>query len=417
MNMRWALSLPMWTFIATFVLAVRAEAQGFGPAGPGAYSPESPGAMMASYGGPSPDMSAGAMPGGMIMGEGMPMEGYGGDGGMGMNGEYCPPGHLHGLLGLIGPYADGGCCAPRYYDFSLEAMWLQRDGERDVPLASNGQGGPIVLSTDDFRFDEKPSFRFSAWLQFRSMGNLEFNYYGLFNHADQVQVTDPGNNLFSALSNFGQVPVGGFLEDANAEYMRQELSSSFDNFEINCRRHWQGPDCRFQGSYLFGIRYFKFDEDFDFISVSTINSAQLRYHIDTDNSLVGPQMGGDLWLCVIPGLRLGVEGKMGVFGNHASQGTVITATSLATPYTESIGSDDVAFVGDTSLYLTYRLSQQFNLKLGYNFLYADGLALGGENFNAAPPNAFLPSSDRQAMINDNGSILYTGASIGMEYNW
>jgi hypothetical protein len=108
---------------------------------------------------------------------------------------------------------------------------------------------------------------------------------------------------------------------------------------------------------------------------------------------------------------------MGVFGNHASQGTVITATSLATPYTESIGSDDVAFVGDTSLYLTYRLSQQFNLKLGYNFLYADGLALGGENFNAAPPNAFLPTSDRQAMINDNGSILYTGASIGMEYNW
>jgi hypothetical protein len=219
------------------------------------------------------------------------------------------------------------------------------------------------------------------------------------------------------LSNFGQQPFGGFLEDANAAYMRQELSSTFDNFEINYRRHWQGPDCRLQGSYLFGVRYFKFDEDFDFISVSTINSSQLRYHIDTDNSLVGPQTGGDLWLCVIPGLRLGAEGKVGVYGNHSSQGTRITATSLGVPFTESAKSNDVAFVSDASLYLTYRLSYQLNLKLGYNFLYADGLALGGENFNATPPNVFLAGSNRQPTLNDNGSVFYSGASIGMEYNW
>jgi hypothetical protein len=416
MNMRWALSLPMWTFIALLVLAVRAEAQGYGPAGPGSYAPETPGAMMASYGGPSPDMSAGAMPDGMGMG----MDGMGMDGGMGgYGGEDCPPGAVgrHGLLGLIGPYADGGCCAPRYYDFSLEAMWLQRDGERDVPLASLGQGGPIVLSTDDFRFDERPSFRFSAWLQFRSMGNLEFNYYGLFHHGDQVQVTDPGDNLFSALSDFGNQPPGGFLEDANARYVRAELSSTFDNFEINYRRHWQGPNCRLQGSYLYGIRYFKFDEDFDLISVSEVNSAQLRYHVDTDNSLVGGQTGGDIWVCIIPGIRMGAEGKFGLFGNHASQGTRLTATSLPTPFTESAGSDDVAFVGDASLFMTYRISQQFNLKVGYNMLYADGLAMAGENFNPTPPDVFLAGSNRETTLNDNGSVFYTGASIGMEYNW
>jgi hypothetical protein len=426
MNMRWAFSLPMWTFIALVVLAVRAEAQGYGPAGPGAYAPETPGAMMASYGGPSPDMSAGAAPGGMIMPEGMGMDagmgagmgaGMDGYGDGGMYGDGYAPGHLHGLLGWLAPYADGGCCAPRYYDFSLEAMWLQRDGERSVPLASQGMGGPIVLNTDQFRFDERPSFRFSAWLQFRSMGNLEFNYYGLFHHADQVQVTDPGNNLFSALSNYGQTPLGGFLEDANAAYIREELSSTFDNFEINYRRHWQGPDCRLQGSYLYGVRYFKFDEDFDLVSVSTINAAQYRYHVDTDNSLVGAQTGGDIWVCVIPGIRMGAEGKVGVFGNHASQGTRLTATSLPTPFTEAAISNDVAFVSDASLFLTYRINYQLNLKLGYNFLYADGLAMAGENFNATPPNVLLAGSRRQATINDNGNILYTGASIGFEYNW
>jgi hypothetical protein len=230
-------------------------------------------------------------------------------------------------------------------------------------------------------------------------------------------VTDPNNNLFSAFSNFGTLPPGGFLEDANAAYVRQELSSTFDNFEINYRRHWQGPDCRLQGSWILGVRYFKFDEDFDFISVSTLNSAQLRYHVDTDNSLVGPQTGGDLWVCIIPGLRLGAEGKAGVFGNHASQGTRLTATSLGTPFLESAGSNDVAFVSDASVYLTYRINYQLNLKLGYNMLYADGLALGGENFNPAPPNVFFAGTNRQPTLNDNGSVFYTGASIGMEYNW
>jgi hypothetical protein len=114
---------------------------------------------------------------------------------------------------------------------------------------------------------------------------------------------------------------------------------------------------------------------------------------------------------------MGAEMKAGVFGNHASQGTRITATSLATPFTESAGSDDVAFVGDASLYLTYRLNYQLNLKLGYNMLYADGLAMGGENFNATPPNVLLAGSARETTLNDNGSVFYTGASIGLEYNW
>jgi hypothetical protein len=249
------------------------------------------------------------------------------------------------------------------------------------------------------------------------LGNLEFTYYGLIQHHDSVQVTDPNNNLYSALSQFGTVPYGGFLEDGGAAYMRQEISSTFDNYEGNYRRHWQGPDCRFQGSWLLGVRCFQYNEKFDFISVNTVNAAQLRYHVNAVNTLVGAQTGGDLWLCIIPGLRLGTEGKVGVYGNNASQHTALTATSLGVPYTETASSNDVAFVGDASVYLTYRISYQFNLKVGYNFLFVDGLALGAENFNAAPPNTFMMGSNRVASLNDNGNVFYSGASVGFEYNW
>jgi hypothetical protein len=343
------------------------------------------------------------------------------EGDPGMGGEPDGGGLYRGLLGdffgLVGPYADGGCCAPRYFDLSLEAMWLQRDGERNILLSSNGIAGNSALSTNQFRYGERPSFRFTGWLPFRSLGNLEFTYYGLFHHAAQVQANSPGDNLFSALSNFGTQPFGGFKEDGNARYQREEISSTFDNFEMNYRRHWQGADCRLQGSWVLGCRYFKFDEDFDFVSVSPLNAGQLRYHINATNSLVGAQTGGDSWICLIPGVRLGGEFKAGVYGNHSSQGSRFTATSLAVPYTESAGSNDVAFVSDAALFVTWRINYQLNLKIGYNFLFVDGLTLASENFNKTPPSTFVNGSGRVATLNDNGNVFYNGYSLGFEYNW
>lgn len=448
MNVRWALSLPMWTFIAVLTLHSDVEAQGMAPPGamgsPGMYSPEAPGGGGPGHytsfagGGPmgSPEMAMGGGMGMGMPGYGDPRAGYGGpvpggdpygggygpgmEGGYGPGMEDCGPhrGLLGDFLGLVGPYADGGCCAPRFFDISVEAMWLQRDDAgRNIDLTSQGIAGPIVLSTDDLVFEERPGFRFTAWLQFRSAGNLEFNYYGQFNHRAAVQVTDPGNDLFSVLSQFGTVPFGGFIEEGNAAYNRIEYSTTFDNFEFNYRRHWQGPDCRFQGSWLAGIRYFQLDEDFDFITVSTLNAGQMRYSVDTDNSLTGGQVGGDLWVCIVPGLRAGTEGKMGVFGNHSSQGTRITATSLTVPFTESVTDNDLAFVSDASLYLTWRINYQLNLKLGYNFLYVNGVSLATENFNPEPPQLFVQGSGRTAQLNDNGSVFYHGASLGVEYNW
>lgn len=432
MNVRWA--LPKWTFIALFLIAARSEAQVMGP--PGAMPGPYPVSMMGGAGGAPPGYGAGAMPGGLMM-EGQDaaipdgMSGYGGygeaeDGYGSFDGEYggedCGPyrGLLGDFLGLVGPYNDGGCCAPRFYDVSFEAMWLRRESPgRNQDFSSLGINGPRVLSTNDLDLTERPSFKVSAMVQFRSAGNLEFTYYGLFNNRDTAQVNSAGNNLYSSLSQFGTVPPGGFLEDSNAAYQRIEYSSEFSNFEFNYRRHWQGPGCRFQGSWLYGIRYFQLDEDFDFISVSTVNASQLKYNVNVNNSLTGGQTGGDIWACVIPGLRIGAEGKVGVYGNHAQQGSRISTFSpaLATVYNEAVKENDVAFVGDAALMMTYRINYQFNIKLGYNFLYVEGVTLATENYNSTPPSVLGGGATRTPSINDNGSVFYHGASGGLEYNW
>ena len=46
------------------------------------------------------------------------------------------------------------------------------------------------------------------------------------------------------------------------------------------------------------------------------------------NDLVGFQVGGDLWLNVIPGVKVGVETKGAIMGNHAEVESVMNANSI-----------------------------------------------------------------------------------------
>lgn len=451
MKMRWAWTLPVLTMVVLLLAASPARAQGYPPAGYGpapygampAYDPSmqmyAHPAMMAAYGGPQgmgsvlasgQPMAEGPMAGpmmgpmdGMMMGS--PSDAYAEDFGNGM----CPHcrglGCLHcqgrgGLLGDVfgfgGPYDDGGCCAPRWYDFSVDYMLLERDTvDRGVDVTSAGIGGPIVLSTDQLDFDEASGFRFSGMFQVTAGGSVEFTYYGTFHWHKSASVSDPEGGLFSVISDYGQLVQ--FAELDNATFQRIDYSSTFDNFEINFRRRWVAPNCRYQGSWLAGVRYFKLDEDFQYVSVAT---GTADFDVNTNNSLTGFQAGGDLWLCVVPGLRIGGEFKAGVFGNHASQGTTISASSLALPFEESVVSNDVAFVTNLDLLMLYRLNYNWTLRVGYQFLFVDGVALASENFNPTPPNIFVGVPGdviRDPAINDNGNVFYHGLMLGAEFMW
>jgi hypothetical protein len=439
--------LSVLTTVALAIIPAGAFAQGYPPAGyaPGPYGPMpmfdpsvamyAPPGMAVGYmqpGSAPPSVLAAGQPmpmGATPMGPapGSPAEAFAEDWGSGYcphcGGIGCPACGHHGLLGgLFGwlvPEGDGGCCAMRWYDLSVDFMLLTRDDAgRDIPISSEGIGGPIVLSTGDLDFDEAPSFRFSGQFQITAGGSIEFTYYGLFNFDSFARVTSDGN-LFSALSQFGQLPFGGFPNESDAaDVHRIEYSSTFDNFEVNFRRRWMAPNCRYQGSWLAGARYFKLDEDFEFTSITPTGG--LDMDVQTNNSLTGFQLGGDLWICVVPGLRVGGELKAGIFGNHAIQSTAMAAPSFGLPYAEEVKSDDVAFVTNLDLMLLYRLNYIWTLRAGYQFLFVDGVALASENFNPTPPSIFAglpPNVIRTPTINDNGNVFYHGWMVGLEFMW
>jgi hypothetical protein len=418
---------------------------------PGAMPGMMPGGPMP--GGPMP----GGMPGPMPMG---PPDAYGGYGSMptdmgveagmgpmgpmggGGNGcPYCNGGgcdfcngmgghHGHrwiggGLLGdilhCIMPYPDGGCASVRWYDFAVDFMSLKRDDPGiTIPLTTQGINGPVVLSTDDLDFEYVESFRFSAGMQVGPGSSLEFTYFGLFDSNASAVARSANNDLFSIVSNFGLLPDGGFPETDASNLQRIDYNSTFDSFEVSWRRRWMGPNCRYQGSWMAGVRHFILDENFRLYTQSPLSVnfnnqwATAHFRTDTTNNLTGFQFGGDMWICVMPGLRVGVDGRAGVYGNHANVNTTIFTNTGFGPFFEEIKSDDVAFIGQLELMFTYRINYQWTARAGYQLLYLDGVALGTDNFNRIPP--FGPQA-RTTFINDDGNVFYHGYNIGLEFQW
>jgi len=416
---------------------------GYGPAMSAGYmaGPGQPGLLPDAYGaygsaengppmgGPAPMgpdlMMGGGMGGGCPYCGGMGCDNCGGGRG-GMGGHGLGNGLLGDVFGLVAPFPDGGCAAVRWYDFSVDFMMLRREDAGDrIDFTSQGINGPIVLSTNDIDFDNEPSFRFSAMFQVGPGSNVEFTYFGLFYWDEQAEVTDANNELFSVFSDFGIEPVGGFAETDNSNLQRIDYESSFDSFEVNFRQRWMAPNCRYQGSWLAGARYFKLDEDFNYFTQSQANIIigppdiipELNNDIVVHNNMVGAQIGADLWMCVLPGLRVGGEIKGGVFGNRVAVENTVTVNTGANPVVEDLSTNDVSFIAQADVMATYRLNYNWTLRGGYQFLFVEGVALATENFNPSTPIVLDPASTRAGLLNDDGNVFYHGWSIGAEFMW
>jgi len=259
--------------------------------------------------------------------------------------------------------------------------------------------------------------------------NLEFGYFGILDPSDAYAEARSANaNLYSFISNFGTLPAGGF-DDSDRSYLHTlDYRSELHNGEISIRRRWAEPAGYFQGSFLTGVRYLDLDEGSRFTATGENNNGAANnglrffdYNVATRNALVGWQVGGDLWYNFLPGIKLGVELKTGIYNNRSEQETSIYANSLPAfgipEIRERVLDNRTAYITQLSPQMLYRLNQSFALRSSYQVLWIDNVALAGDNFNGAPPSLFLPGSARQPFINNNSDVVYQGFTIGGEFMW
>ena len=329
-------------------------------------------------------------------------------------------------LRRLAPYGEGGCCAQRWFDIHAEAMILTREevARNQIDFASFTVGGPTVLDTEDLDFNEEAGFRVVAAMQVGPGSSIEGNYFGTHNWSDSAVVVDATDSLFSPFSDFGTNPLNGFLETDAAGVAGIAYSSTIDSIEMNFRRRWVGANCRLQGSWLVGARFFKLDEDFVYFTAVDRPDppnpnivASMRNLTATRNSLTGFQMGGDAWVCIVPGLSVGAEVKAGIYGTRAEQNTFIDlAGGVPVNYFEEAAVEEAALVAEAGLMGIWRVNQHWTIRAGYQMLFVDGVALAPENFNSDPPFVNVPPQ-RPAFVNANGNVFYHGLTIGGEWMW
>jgi len=92
------------------------------------------------------------------------------------------------------------------------------------------------------------------------------------------------------------------------------------------------------------------------------------------NNLAGFQTGGDIWVGLFQGLRLGTEGKVGLYNNHYNLTNRISTTRWAPPpptLFEKFTDNKVAFLTEGSVDLVADVLPTVSIRVGYEVLFMD----------------------------------------------
>jgi hypothetical protein len=330
---------------------------------------------------------------------------------------------------------------PHYWDIRAEGVWMQRDKsfDRNIDFTALNVGGPVVLSSRQLDIEDPQwGFRLMGRYDICPMSVVEFGYMGIYDWNDKASATDPTNNLYSLFSRpapetglFGTSPVGvnlpggpnPFTERATTQSI--SLESNLQTAEISYRRYWLGYWPRVSGTLLAGFRYTRVDENFVFssqgsepFSLTNPQLAALDYKEDAENNLAGFQAGGDVWVSLWQGVRIGSEAKAGIYDNHYRLANRISTTPYAIQppaLFEEFKKDQPAFITEGSVDLVADILPSVSFRIGYEVLFLDNLVLAGDNFNQTSP--YGNQGPRVPFVDDNGSLFYHGGHVGIEYVW
>ena len=334
---------------------------------------------------------------------------------------------LAGLRSLL-PYRDAGICAQRWYDLSVDVMALNHSrGTSNQVLTTQGINGTPVLranNADDDRL--KAGARISAAFIFGAGGNIEATYLGGQEWGQSATATSATPTLFSFLSGFGTAPNNGF--DDSDRSLRQTVTSfsTFHSVEFNYRRRTVDQYCRFQGSWLAGLRYLRFDDDFGYSTVGTVNNNNnantlrfLNVSNGVDNKMLGVQGGFDLWWNVIAGVNLGAGVKGAWLDNNIDRHSRVVANSAgpnATPGQLRLedGIKKSTVMGEFEATLLYRISHSWTIKSQYYLLGIDDVAFG---FDTSPAQNLFSAGAVPVNPIATNRLTIQGVSLGAEYTW
>lgn len=326
-------------------------------------------------------------------------------------------------------------CGPHYFDVRAEAVYMIRDETfgPDVNFTSFNVEGDIVVDSGQLDYDYEPGFRILGRFDLGPLSVLEFGYFGIMDWNATSSFTDPNpvdpdtGNLYSLFSNFGTTPPtvaieGGPMPQTERSITQSiSLESDLHNAEMSYRRYWVGFTPALSGTILAGFRYTQLNEDFHY---RAMGEGTFDYAVLARNAMTGFQTGGDVWLHVVQGVRVGAEGKVGIYNNRFKLENRIAANPPidADPdefpsVPEIFRNNQVAFITEGSADVVIDVLPSWSLRAGYEVLFINSIVLSGDNFNTGSPFGLPNQTPRVPFLADQSHAFYHGFHAGLEYIW
>ena len=226
-----------------------------------------------------------------------------------------------------------------------------------------------------------------------------------------VETTFPAS-LFSPFSDFGDPPIAGLDYNYLASI---SYDSSLNSLEFNLRRWILADPCRLQASVLVGGRYMNLDESFFYYTESEVPGPGITTNAvttDTDNRMLGVQLGAMFEFHIDPGWWIDCEIKGAFFDNDAGQ----TTTYLQNGALVNQGWRDEhisSYALDLRLTATVLVTPRLAVRGGYQALWLDGMALASDNMSGDIDVLI----DGPATLVKNGKVTYHGPHLGISWVW
>ncbi|MFA6355947.1 MAG: Lpg1974 family pore-forming outer membrane protein [Candidatus Omnitrophota bacterium] len=332
--------------------------------------------------------------------------------------------------------------SPRW-TLSAEALVLDRVGtarrvlvERvpgDVTFAnvSSAVSNPALNSTD-LEQGYTPGFRLGAAYHFNPKYDISVSYSRIddWDTTESVGPDSPTDWLVM------KAP-GGFFQTQDFSYqsMTWDYSTKLYNAELNVQRKFSDR-IKILGGFRWlrlkenlkgtipprdrDLPLWKFNPNNNLFDVARIeglpgipNTEDLPPFWDTTtkNDLYGIQAGADAVL--FERGRFSVNGlvKAGGYWNHASESTGVSIQKKV--YESNARTDHAAFVGEAGLRCKYQVTKSMALKLGYEMLWLEGVALAPGQIEKTYC-AYNPISVTAQGVNTDSGTLFHGVTAGLE---
>jgi len=311
--------------------------------------------------------------------------------------EFCEP----NFAPQCQPQCYNYCCDPcRQWTFRAGAIFLHRQRPDNQSLISNPAIAGSGLNAHGFNpgWGTGVDASLIRHRLFGSNNDLELRYFGIDNWNDRQTLPLNGSPL--VINTNPPTFITG-RRDISSQY-----SLSLLNAEMNLR-HRAGP----RVTWIGGFRYLQYNEQLNTQLVNGPGVGDIHYNVAATNNLFGLQAGAAFDLFSSCDGCVQLYGKAGLYANQSSQDTSLTNFSApAATFTANGQSTSLATVGEFGITGSRRIWRNLALRGGYQVLGLSGVATAPGQFPAT-------SLINQSGLNNNDSVLFHGATVGLELTY